>query len=304
MLFAGKAVIIKIAYRYGVDPATLIGLRMAYAAPLFALAAWWVDGPGGPGQRARASRARAPASAPETVWRRGDGWRITGLGLAGYYLASYLDFLGLQYVSVGLERVILYLNPTFVLLISLFWFKRRISGRQWLALAVSYAGVVLVFVHDVRTSGDGIVVGGLLVLASGLLYAVYLSAAGEMVSRLGSMRLTAWASLVSSAACVLHALVATGPAMWQSRWEVQLLSILNAVVCTVLPLFMVMAAIERLGSALASQTGMIGPASTIILGSVLLGEPVGWLQLVGTAVVIAGVLMLTRVRSSAGPRGR
>ena len=118
------------------------------------------------------------------------------------------------------------------------------------------------------------------------------------------MRLTAWASLVSSAACVLHALVATGPAMWQSRWEVQLLSILNAVVCTVLPLFMVMAAIERLGSALASQTGMIGPASTIILGSVLLGEPVGWLQLVGTAVVIAGVLMLTRVRSSAGPRGR
>jgi len=203
VLFAGKAVIIKIAYRYGVDPATLIGLRMAYAAPLFALVAWWVDAPGGPGQRARALRARAPASAPESVWRRGDGWRITGLGLAGYYLASYLDFLGLQYVSVGLERVILYLNPTFVLLISLFWFKRRISGRQWLALAVSYAGVVLVFVHDVRTSGDGIVVGGLLVLASGLLYAVYLSAAGEMVSRLGSMRLTAWASLVSSAACVV-----------------------------------------------------------------------------------------------------
>ncbi|MGE3923917.1 MAG: DMT family transporter, partial [Lautropia sp.] len=285
VLFSGKAIIVKLAYRYGVDPVTLIGLRMVYAAPLFALLAW-----------ASERRARAGAGAPP-VWRAGDRWRILGLGLTGYYVASLLDFVGLMYVSVGLERVILYLSPTLVLLISLCWFRRPVSRRQWLALAVSYLGVVLVFVHDVSLGGERVVIGSLLVFGSAAFYAVYLSAAGELVRRLGTLRLTAWATLVACAACVLHALAVTGTAMWHAPWPVHWLSMLNGSACTFLPVLMVMAAIERIGSASAAQTGMIGPASTIVLGALMLDEPVGAIQLIGTAIVLFGVLMLSRVAS-------
>lgn len=296
-LFAGKAIIVKIAYRYGVSPEALLGLRMAFAAPLFAIVAWHVE------RGARAAAAVAAAvSAPVSAspFRPGDRWRIVGLGLVGYYLASLLDFLGLQYVSAGLERLVLYLNPAFVLLIGLVWFRRPIVRWQWLAMIVSYLGVVLVFVSDLHFSGDEVVIGTLLVLASGLAYAVYLIGSGEMVRRLGSLRLTAWASLVSSAACVAHAFVTDGAALFDLAWQVYALSVLNAVLCTFFPLFLVMMAIERLGSGLASQTGMIGPAATIVLGAFFLDEPVTALQLSGTAIVIAGVLMLTKAGRAAG----
>ena len=313
VLFAGKAIIVKVAYRYSVSPEALLGLRMAFAAPLFAIVAWQVSrrrpaGAGvseGVGADVEASAGagvgagvRVPAAA--SAFRAGDAWRIVGLGLVGYYFASLLDFLGLQYVSAGLERLVLYLNPAFVLLIGLFWFRRPIVRWQWLAMAVSYFGVVLVFLSDLQFSGDHLVLGTMLVLASGIAYAVYLIGSGEMVRRLGSLRLTAWASLVSSAACVAHALVVDGMGLFELQWQVYALSLLNAVFCTFFPLFLVMMAIERLGSGLASQTGMIGPAATIVLGAMFLDEPVTVLQLGGTAVVIAGVLMLTRAGRAAG----
>lgn len=239
--------------------------------------------------------ARAPAPLPASPWRAGDAWRILGLGFSGYYLASYLDFLGLQYVSVGLERVLLYLGPTFVLLLSVFWLKRPVSRLQWLALLVSYIGVVLVYVHDIHVGlQPDLLLGSLLVLGSCLSYAIYLLGSGELVGRLGPRRLTAWASLVASALCVLQALLVSGDGMFRQPGEVQGIAILTAIFCTVLPLFLTMAAVDRLGAGKAAQVGMIGPVWTIFLGAMILDEPVGSLQLVGTAVVIAGVLILGR----------
>ena len=289
-LFAGKAIIVKLAYRYGVSPESLLGLRMGFAAPLFVIVAWHVS---------RGARGDAGVQAA-AVFRPGDAIRIIGLGFVGYYLASLLDFFGLQYVSAGLERLVLYLNPAFVLMIGLVWFRRPIVRWQWIAMLVSYIGVVMVFISDLHFSGDHVVFGTLLVLASGVAYAIYLVASGEMVRRLGSLRLTAWASLASSAFCVAHALVHDGQALFDLAWQVYALSVLNAVLCTFFPLFLVMMAIERLGSGLASQTGMIGPAATILLGAVFLDEPVTALQLTGTVIVIAGVLMLTRAGRAAG----
>lgn len=298
MLFAGKAVVVKLGYRFPIDTETFLGLRMIWAGPLFALIAWYTDGP--------EARRRAAAAGLPSPWQPGDVRRILFLGFSGYYLASYLDFWGLKYVSVGLERVILYLGPTFVLLISVFWLRRRVSAMQWAALIVSYVGVFLVFLHDIRVDSGArkdLALGSLLILGSGLSYSLYLITSGELVRRLGAIRLTAWASLVASVLCIGQALVSGGLTMFHQPWQVQALSAINAVFCTVMPITLTMAAVARLGAGKAAQIGMIGPVWTIALGAWFLSEPVSSIQLVGTAVVIVGVLMLSRTGGSGRPQG-
>ena len=276
VLFSTKAVVAKLLYRYHIDAVTLIAFRMLFSLPIFAAVAVWK------------MRSEPPLS-------RADRWRILGLGLIGYYLSSFLDFLGLQYISVGLERLILFLTPTFVLLISSTWLKQHISRRQWLALLLSYAGIVLVFVHDLQGGGK-IALGSMLVLGSALSYGIYLLASGEMVKRLGSLRLVAYAMCVSSVACIgqffllrpAGYLIQPAPVYW--------LSLVNGILCTVMPVFMTMIAVQRVGAGVASQAGMIGPVSTLFLGAVILSEPVTSWQLAGTALVLAGIYTLSKVK--------
>ena len=179
--FSAKAIIIKLAYRHGVDAVTLIMYRMLFALPIFATMAWW------------ASRGKPPLCAK-------DWWWVAGLGFTGYYLASFLDFAGLSYISASLERLILYLNPTLVLLLGLLIYKRRIQRLQVLGMAVSYLGVLVVFGHEVKLQGSDAALGALLVFLSALTYAVYLIFSGELVKRLGSLRLV---GLATSLACLL-----------------------------------------------------------------------------------------------------
>ena len=275
--FSGKAIIVKLAYRYGVDPVTLIMYRMLFALPLFLALAWW------------AGRKR-PALA------RRDWLAVSGLGFCGYYLASFLDFAGLQYVSAGLERLILYLNPTLVLMLGALLFKRRVGAAQLSALAVSYCGVLLVFGHEVTLQGAHVALGALLVFGSALSYAVYLIYSGEEVKRLGALRLTGLATSVACGLCIAQFAVLRPLAALAVAPEVIGLSILNAIVCTFAPVLMVMMAIERIGAALAAQTGMIGPLSTILMGVLILGEPFTAWVAAGTVLVLAGIWMLARRR--------
>jgi drug/metabolite transporter (DMT)-like permease len=276
--FSAKAVIVKLAYQQAADPVTLIALRMLVAAPLFALAAWWT-------------------SRQKTAWKPGDAWAITALGAIGYYAASFLDFLGLQSISAGLERIILYLSPTFVLLIAVFWLKKKVSSFEYLGLAISYSGVLFVFWHDLNFNGKSVWLGSALVFASALCYAVYLTAGGEMVKRLGSVRLTAWASLVSSFLCVLQALVINPSALLNQAPMVYQLSLVNGIFCTVVPVFLTMLAIERIGSTAAAQTGLVGPVATIALAAWFLAEPITLTQLIGTVIVMGGVFVLSLKKS-------
>ncbi len=328
MLFACKGILIKLAYRHGVDTETFLGLRMLWSAPFFAWVAWRADGAAlcrrvrsifsgeGSGSTVSASHSASEAGAQAagvqhqaedsnatsspsvpSVWQQHDWLRVIGLGFSGYYLASYLDFLGLQYLSVGLERVLLYLGPTFVLLLSIFWLGKSVSARQWLALVVSYLGVVMVYLHDIDVgANEHIGLGSVLVLASCISYAFYLVNAGEMIKRLGSVRLTAWATLVACVLCVAQALLLRGSLLFRQPWEVQGIALATAIFCTVMPLFLINASVARLGAGKAAQVGMIGPVWTIFLGAMILGEPVGGLQILGTAVVILGVLLLSRVK--------
>ena len=276
--FSGKAIIVKLAYRHGVDAVTLIMLRMLFALPLFLLLAWWA----GRGKPALARR---------------DWLAVLGLGFTGYYLASFLDFAGLAYISASLERLILYLNPTLVLFMGAAVFKRTISGRQLVALGVSYCGVLLVFAHELSSVGPHAALGATLVSASAVSYAVYLLYGGEEVRRLGALRLTGLATSVACVLCIAQflvlrpvdlALAQPAPVLW--------LSVLNAVLCTFAPVLMVMMAIERIGAPLAAQTGMIGPLATILLGVLILGEPFTAWVAAGTVGVLAGIWLLARVR--------
>jgi drug/metabolite transporter (DMT)-like permease len=278
--FAGKAIIVKLAYRHGVDAVTLIMYRMLFALPLFAAIAWW------------AGRGRPPLAARD--------WRVVaGLGFSGYYLASFLDFAGLAYVSAGLERLVLYLNPTLVLLLGRVLFKRRVAARQLAALAVSYAGVLLVFGHEMQRTGSHVALGAALVFASAVSYAVYLVFSGEEVQRLGALRLTGLASTVACVLCLAQFLLVRPLAAAQVETAVLWLSLLNATACTVAPVLMVMMAIERVGATVAAQTGMIGPVSTILMGAVILGEPFTPWVAAGTACVLGGIWLLAKARPAA-----
>jgi len=273
--FSGKAIIVKLAYRHGVDAITLLMLRMLFALPLFVLMAWWA----GRGQAALTRR---------------DVLGILGLGFTGYYLSSFLDFWGLEYDSASFERLILYLNPTLVLLLGWVIYKRRIARRQALAMAVSYAGVLLVFGHELTLIGSNVLLGTGLVLSSALTYALYLTYSGQLVKRLGSLRLAGWATSVACVLCIAQFALMRPLSLDGVAPEVLWLSLLNATACTAVPVLLVMMAMERIGSALTAQTGMIGPMSTITMGVLLLDEPFTAWIVAGTVLVLSGVFWVTR----------
>ncbi|MES3023643.1 MAG: DMT family transporter [Pseudomonadota bacterium] len=279
VLFSAKAVVAKLLYRYQIDAVTLIAFRMLLSVPVFGAVALWQ------------MRSKPPLAAR-------DRWRILGLGLVGYYISSMLDFLGLQYISVGLERLLLFLTPTFVLLMTTFVLKRHISRSQWFALAASYGGIVLVFAHDLAGGGPRVATGALLVPGAAFAYALYLLFSGELVKRVGSVRLVAYAMCVASAACIVQFFVLRPAALLIQPMPVYWLSLVNAVFCTILPVFMTMAAVQRIGAATTSQAGMIGPVSTLFLGALVLGEPVTAVQMAGTALVLAGIYMLSIKKSA------
>jgi len=282
ILFSAKAVVAKLTYRHGIDAVTLIALRMLFAMPVFAVVGWL-----------QALAARRGQIARLTWRERG---QIVVLGLIGYYLSSFLDFLGLLYINAGLERLILFLSPTMVLLISAFWLKRPIARRQWLALALSYLGVVLVFIQDVSLEGAAVLLGSAYVFASAATYAVYLIGSGELIKRVGATRLVAYAMLVSCVACLAqYALVHSLATLVTLAPGVYGLSVIHAILNTALPVFMIMWAVERIGAPLASQLGMIGPVSLLFLAWWWLDEAITAWQLAGTALCLAGVFVLTGV---------
>jgi drug/metabolite transporter (DMT)-like permease len=273
--FSGKAIIVKLAYRYGVDAVTLIMYRMLFALPLFAVMAWW------------ASRGQAALT-------RRDWLGVLGLGFCGYYLASFLDFAGLAYITASLERLVLYLTPTIVLLIGLLFYGRRVSRAQLGGVLISYAGVMLVFGREVTLAGADVAWGTLLVFLSAVSYALYLSYSGELVQRLGSLRLVGLATSAACLFCILQFLLLRPLSAAQVAPEVLWLSLLNATACTAVPVLLVMMAIERIGAGAAAQAGMVGPMSTILMGVWLLGEPfTGWV-VAGTVLVLAGIFVFSR----------
>ncbi len=277
--FSAKAILVKLAYIESVDAITLLALRMAFSLPFFLIVA---------ANSNRDKRNRRLTAK--------DKLAVVGLGLIGYYLASYLDFLGLQYISAGLERLILFLYPTMVVIIAALVFKHKIGRTALFALVVSYAGIALVFMHDMDVLQHDALSGAVLVFASALAYAVYLVGAGHTIARIGATRFTAYVMTVACAACLVQFAVTHPVAALNLPVRVYGLSIAMAVFSTVLPAFLLAAAMRRIGSVHTSMIGSIGPVSTILLAYVFLGERMSLEQIAGSALVLAGVLMISLKR--------
>lgn len=274
--FSAKAILVKLAYQEGVDAMTLLALRMAFSVPFFIAVALWMH------------RQHAE---PLTAH---DRWLVLVLGLIGYYLSSFLDFLGLQYISAGLERLILFLYPTMTVVLSALIYKQPIGKKVLAAMALSYAGIALVFLHDIGIrQGDGIMLGAGLVFLSTLSYSSYLVGVGHAVKRIGTTRFTAYAMVVASAASLLQFAVMRPFGALDLSLRVYELSAAMAIFSTVLPVFLLSYAIQRIGSGSASLIGSIGPVSTIYMAYLFLNEVVSPLQILGSALVLFGVLIIS-----------
>jgi len=280
VLLAVKPVIIKIAYQYGPDATTLLALRMVMTLPFFILLLVIFE-------RNKPNQMRLS---------RADWIKVLFLGFTGYYAASFLDFVSLQYISVGLSRSIVYLNPAIVLLLSILLKQQKASLAQIGAMAIAYFGVVLVFWHEMHLGGDGLLIGTMLTFCSAVSYSVYLLLAGNLVERVGSLRLAAYSSGAATQMCLIQALVVNPSGLIHQPLAVYGLSLINATLCTVAPIVMVMLAIRRIGPSTVAQLGAIGPAATIIFAWILLGEPISILQAVGTLIVVLGIWLLLYAR--------
>jgi drug/metabolite transporter (DMT)-like permease len=275
--FSFKAILIKLAYPYGVDAVTLLVLRMAFALPAFL----WVG---------LAASRNVPALS------RQDWFGVVMLGVLGYYGASILDFIGLKYISAGLERLILFTYPTLTLLFGAALHGRAISRREGLALVLCYAGIAAAFMHDLEFAGDvaAVWIGGGFVFASSVCYALYLSGSAGMIVKLGSARFAALAMLVSTAATAGHFLAVQPLAVLVQPWQVYALGAAMGLFSTVVPVFALTAAIRRIGSGQAALVGMVGPLLTIFFAWLLLDEGFSTAQVVGVTLVVAGVAAVTR----------
>ena len=276
--FSFKAILVKLAYRYGVDAETLLALRMACSLPFFLGMAWIGVG--------RSASALTPR----------DGAWLFGLGLLGYYLASYLDFLGLRYIGAGLERLILFVYPTLVVLLSALWLGQPLTRRVLGALALCYAGIALAVAHDLRLAGSArdLALGGSLVFGSALSYALYLLGSGRVVGRLGALRVTALASLIACGLAIGQFLLLRPLAALAQPGPVYGLALAMALFSTVLPVWAVSEAIRRLGPGPVALTGSLGPIVTLLLAWLLLDEALGVAQLAGAALVIVGITVMAR----------
>jgi drug/metabolite transporter (DMT)-like permease len=284
--FSFKAILIKLAYReYPVDAITLLTLRMLYSAPLFLAMAAWAQ--------------RAAHASPTS---RADWLRLVWLGCIGYWLASLLDFMGLQYITASLERLVLFLYPTIVVLLSALMLRQPITRRAVAALVLSYGGIAFVFWHDLRFTGEAgaTLQGGALVFASAILYALYLVQAGGVIARLGSSRFIAWAMIASTVFVVAQFLLTRPLSALAVPGSIHAISLAMAIFSTVLPTWLIAESIRRMGANAASLVGSLGPIFTIGLGAMILGEAVHAIQLAGAALVLGGVLLVTlKPRSAA-----
>jgi len=273
--FSAKAILVKLAYLDSVDAVTLLALRMVFSVPFFIGVALWVG-----------RQHAEPLNTHERML-------VLGLGLVGYYLSSFLDFLGLQYISAGLERLILFLYPTMTVLLSALLYQRAIGRKVIAAMALSYAGIALVFMHDIGVKEGSVVLGAALVFASTLSYSIYLVGAGHAIARIGTLRFTAYAMLVASAASLLQFVVLRPLSALDLPLRVYEYSIAMAIFSTVLPVFLLSFAIRRIGSGSASLIGTVGPVSTIYMAYLFLNESISLLQIAGSSLVLAGVLIIS-----------
>lgn len=281
--FSTKAVLVKLVYQYEVDVYTALMLRMVFALPFFIVIAWL-------------NRTEAKSSDLSSK----DYCLLVIMGILGYYLSSLFDFIGLKYISTGLERLIVFVYPTIVVIIGAVVFKKKIQKIEILSLWLTYIGVLFVFYHDIwSTSKPNGVLGATFVFFSTITYALYLVGSENLIHKFGVKRFTCYAMIVSSIAVIIHCVVMNGFKSLNLPWEVFALSILMALFSTVLASLLLSSAINLIGSGKTSIIGSVGPIATITLAYIFLGEQITVFEIMGTILVLTGVLTVSAYSNKA-----
>ena len=279
ILFAGKAVLVRYNYiHFKVDTVPLLALRMLFSAPFYAIILYFQN---------RKTSEVPKLTGKEWLW-------MLAIGLVGYYLASFFDFWGLAYITASIERLVLFIYPTLVVIISAIFLKKPIHKVQYIALIISYSGVLISFIPDIQMGMQkDLIIGVSLIFLSSLTYALYLIGSGEMIPKIGALRFTCYAMLISTVMVIFHHAVIVGGGLFEYQSGVYWLSIVMAVFTTVIPSFLISEGIRRIGSGNASIIGSIGPIATIIMANIFLKEHISTWQIIGTFVVLGGVLMIS-----------
>lgn len=281
VFFSCKAIVIKLAYLdYEVSSIVLLGLRMTFALPFFLGIGYW----------------KRRSTGDQRAFTTRELLLVVALGVIGYYLASYTDFLGLQFLSAGMERLILFSYPTMVLLIQRAVFGTPIKPVQWLATVVCYAGIGLAFSGSDFSLGDNFSLGAGLVLLSALLYSSYVIGSGRLTPVVGSVRFTSVALVAASAAVIVHVLL-SGNSLFGLPAGLYAYGLTLAVLCTVIPVYMVTEGIRRIGANDAAILGALGPVATIVLEYLVLDEYLNLTQGLGAVLVIVGVVLIGRSKA-------
>ncbi len=279
VLFSAKAIMVKLAYQYDVSTIHLLLFRMLFSLPFYIAIALYFK----------------PKS-PQNIHKLDYLW-IVCFGFIGYYLASYFDFLGLKYIKAGLERIILFVYPTLVIIISKIFLKEKINSRQIIAILITYFGVVISFWGEIQIESDKTILGGTLIFLSALTYASYLVGSGWLIPKFGVILFTSYAMIVSSICVIIHYLLVDRENIFNYSYEVYALGFLMAIVSTLIPSFLVSLAIKKLGASNFSIIGSIGPISTIVLAFFILDERLSILQIIGAIIVIVGIAIVSANKS-------
>lgn len=275
VMFSAKAIMVKLGYRYDVDALTLLLLRMIFALPFYLFIA-----------------IRETKKVNTYQLTRKDILSVFGLGFVGYYVASYFDFYGLQFISASLERLVLFIYPTLVIIISSLALKKKATKVQIYAILITYLGVFAAFADDLSLESERLWTGVISILFSAFTYAVYLVGSGTLIPKLGSVRFTAYAMTASCLMVIIHYSMTNTYEVFNQPWEVYALGFAMAMVSTVIPSFLISEAINRLGASNFAIYGSLGPISTIILAIIFLGEQIDIYQILGTIIVIIGVSII------------
>ncbi len=274
--FATKGILIKLAYQYPIDAISLLTLRMLFALPFYL-----------------AILVSIARKSPQVQLNLKQWVTLFMLGITGYYFASFFNFLGLVYITASLERILLFVYPTFVLLMNAIGFGRRVSRLQLVALLLTYAGILLAFWGNVGNSVQkNIMLGSFWVILSGLVYAVYLVGSDQVIAKIGSQRFTCYAMIAATVPTVLHCAVQNGLHLNGYPMSVYGLGLSMGIFVTVIPTLMIAEGIKRVGSGNAAIIASVGPIFTIILSTTVLHETISYAQIMGTFLVLAGVFLI------------
>ena len=282
-LFAIRPIVVKLVYEQGTDSTTLIAYRMLFSMPIYVvlLVIFLSD----PERRARLTLGRVVGTSL--------------VGLLGYYSASYLDLLGLQYVSAQLGRMLLYVYPTFVVVLGALFFGKKISPTIVLSLFITYTGIAIIFGHDLAVFGDDVVTGALFIFASALSFALYLLFSKKLITELGSRVFTCIALISASLAILLHYSITHTISEPQLNQQALWLIVFIALFCTVIPSFFTAAAVERIGADRTGIIAMVGPAVTSLFAVLVLSEKFTVYHAIGIAITVFGIWVLNHRRSTA-----